>query len=72
MHSRQALHDYMTATLLTTVALFMTLAFCCAGCAAQMQSASVATVSGSGSAGNLPVTVFESRKEDHDGKTNLS
>ena len=71
MHSRQALHDYMTATLLTTVALFMTLAFCCAGCAAQMQSASAATVSGPGSASDLSARVFEGRKEDHDGKTDF-
>lgn len=72
MHTRQALHDYMTATMLTTVALFMTLAFCCAGCKAQVQSASAGTVSGPGSTGNPAARVFESRKEADDAKAGFS
>jgi hypothetical protein len=71
MHCRQALHDYLTATMLMSVALFMALAFCCAGCATQMRSASAAAVSGPGGTGNRLVRVSESKKEEDDAKTDL-
>lgn len=63
MHTRQAIHDYMTATMLTTVTLFMVLAFCCAGCASQPHVWRVAAVSRPGGSGNLPVRVSESRQD---------